>query len=712
METKNTTFMSYGSISKKIISKLVIIVAVMFLLIVTISGSISMSSLAEITNGKLISVAYENVFLIQNDIENAYNRAIGFANSLKNISALPPDQQRITIDNALAGLLAGDKSFTTTFAYFEPNKIADANGQPYSVHKRDIAYEAIAYPDESGTGVTFEKHEDAFDNFDKEYWLQIKSTGKPYVYEPYIYNLNGKDIMMISVIAPIYDVNNEFFGVAGCDVALDDMQMQSYAGTGYNSTHMVTLAEDGTILLDSSNPSLVGKNASDTGYESIIADSEKVKSIKDSTYINSISVVNEDITNFATMKDGISVTVPLKLGSGNFWTVYLAIDKSEFNGPILKDTTKLILVVTLFGIILLSIIYFIIKKSLLPIKDIIVGAHKLDKGNLKININVNTNDELGYLANVLNHISLTMDNYVNDISKQLSEMAANNMDIKINQEYIGDFIPIKTSIEKIANSLNDTLNNIIVSADDVASGSESVSLGAQSLSKGATEQASAVDELAAALENLFNDVKANADDAQKVNSTVIEVSNKIEKSNEEMCKLINAMTGIRKASSEIENIIKTIDDIASQTNLLSFNASIEAARAGEAGKGFSVVADEIRELAAKSAEAVNQTAELIDNSLNAVQNGTDIADDTANALMTVVDGAKEITYSINKISEASQNQKRTLDEITKSVDLISNVVQSNTSAVKVSVDTSEELSEQSIRLHELVNKFKLSKQKL
>lgn len=184
-------------------------------MIVSISGIISMRSLEEVTDEKLVAVAYENASQIENLVENAYGQALGFANSLKNISALPPEQQRDAIDNALAGVLLGDENFTTVFAYFEQNAIADANGQPYSVHKKEIAYEAVAYLNEDGTDVTFEKHEDAFDNFDKEYYKTIKSSGEVYVMEPYVYQLRGKDIMMISIIAPVYDADGAFFGVAG-----------------------------------------------------------------------------------------------------------------------------------------------------------------------------------------------------------------------------------------------------------------------------------------------------------------------------------------------------------------------------------------------------------------------------------------------------------------------------------------------------------------
>ncbi len=699
-----------GSLSKKIIAKLSVVVAIIFLLIVTTSGYFSMLSLTEITNSKLVSSAYENAFLIQNSIEGVYGQVIGFANSLKNISALPPEQQRDAIDNALVGVLSGDKNFTTVFAYFEQNAIADANGEPYSVHQREIAYEAIVYPDETGNGITYEKHEDAFDNFDKEYYKQIKSSGKPYVMEPYVYQLRGtEDIMMISIIAPIYDANGDFLGIAGCDVALNDMQSQQYANTGYKSTHMVALSEDKTILLDTKNSDYVGKNADEVGYTNITSDTDKVKAMPDGTYLNSNYVVNDNITNFATMKKGVSVTVPLKLdsGNGNYWTLYMAMDSMEFNAAIIRDTIKLIVALIIFGIVLLYIIYRIIKNSLRPITYITAGAAELEKGNLKINIDVDTNDELGRLAKGINHISETMNNYVQDISQQLSSMASNNMDIEIKQKYIGDFIPIQTSIEQIAKSLNETLHRITVSADDVASGSVSVSDGAQILSKGALEQESAIDELAVSIESLSDDVKANADDAQKMSLIVKEVGENIKISNEEMEQLVNAMADIRTSSAGIEQILKTIGEIARQTNLLSLNASIEAARAGLAGKGFAVVADEIRNLAEKSGEALQQTSELIENSFESVKRGTNIADETAKSLLAVVEGAKEISGSVDKISIASQNQKRALDELIKSIDLIAEVVQSNTNAVQESVSTSEKLSEQSKLLHRLISKFHL-----
>lgn len=603
--------------------------------------------------------------------------------------------------------MLGDENFTTVFAYFEQNAIADANGEPYSVHNRDIAYEAIAYLNEDGTDVEFEKHEDAFDNFDKEYYKQIKSSGQAYVMEPYIYQLKGRDIMMISIIAPVYDADGEFLGVAGCDVALADMQTQQYAQIGYETIHMVVLAEDETILLDTNNASLVGKTAAEAGYDQISADLKKLDSMKEGPNVNSVAVMNGSTVNYATEKKGIAVTVPMKLTSGNKWALRVTINREEFDKALLTDVAKLMLAVILFGIILLCTIYQIIKKHLAPVQEILDGASKLEMGDLKINVSVDTNDELGRMAKALNHISATMVNYVDDISRQLSQMASNDMDVAIRHKYIGDFIPIQQSIEKITASLNSTLRQIKLSADQVASDSVNVSSSAQILSQGAKEQADAIVELASSIENLSKDIADNADDAEKMSLNAAKVSQRIEQGSQDMDKLIKAMTEIQEASAGIEKIIKAIEDIADETNLLSLNASIEAARAGEAGKGFAVVANQIRNLAVKSSDSVNQTADLIGRSLAAVENGVQIAGETASSLSAVVEGAKEITGSVRKISSASQNQKTVLEEVVKSVSLIEGVVSSNTSTAEESALTSQELSKQSKRLHELVNQFKL-----
>lgn len=710
-DAKGLHFGASGSLSKKIISKMALLVAAIFLLTVLMAAFLSARPLIKVNKEKLAAVAYENAFLMASDIETAYGKVVGFAGSLRNISALDPTEQRDAIDTALVGLLEGGDGFHTAFAYFEQNAIADANGEPYSVHKRDIAYESVVYPNEGHTEYVFEKHEDAFDNYEKEYYMQIKETGEPYVMDPYIYELMGNNIMMISIIAPVWDAQGEFLGVSGVDVGLDNMQEQLLVSTDYKSAHLVALAQDGTVLVDSADSAKVGQAASDVGYGALEEDAKKINSMAEGKQENSRTVIRKG-KNYSTGKNGISVSIPLTVSGKTQWTLHLAVDRSEFYWSIIESAGKLTFIVVLLGVVLLMVVNRMIEKYLNPIQLIADGAAKLEAGDLNIHIDFQSDDELGQLSQAFNHISATMGNYVEDISSQLSQMADNNMDIAITQDYIGDFIPIQASIEKIAQSLNDALHQIVLSADEVSASSENVSSGAQVLSDGASEQAAAIDQLAASIESLSEDVTANAADAKNANAIVSEVGRCIRESNQEMAHLVGAMSDIKNSSSEIEKIVKTIQDIANQTDLLSLNASIEAAKAGEAGKGFAVVANEIRELAERSAEAVNQTAALIERSQNAVEKGMGTVDNTAKSLVAVVEGSEEILTSMDKINNASQNQRLVLEQLTENVDLISNVVQSNSSFAQNSVTTSSELSSQSKRLYELVNQFQLKQEEM
>ncbi|MEG0178242.1 MAG: methyl-accepting chemotaxis protein [Oscillospiraceae bacterium] len=347
-----------------------------------------------------------------------------------------------------------------------------------------------------------------------------------------------------------------------------------------------------------------------------------------------------------------------------------------------------------------------------PVKACADRLEKLATGDLTSAVpDVKSKDETGVLANATSVIVEGLSFIILDVSRLLEEMGAGNFDVHSGgaDRYIGDFLPLLTAVRTINSHLSETLSQINTASDQVSAGSDQVSSGAQALSQGATEQASSVQELAATITEISQQVKSNAENAKNASDIVNNTGSEVATSNEKMQQLIGAMNEISSSSQEIGKVIKTIEDIAFQTNILALNAAVEAARAGAAGKGFAVVADEVRNLASKSAEAAKGTTVLIEGAVAAVDRGTKLVDETAKSLQSVVNGTQEVVVTVDRISEASNEQAQSIAQVTQGVDQISSVVQTNSATAEESAAASEELSGQAQMLKDLVSKFTLKK---
>ncbi len=370
------------------------------------------------------------------------------------------------------------------------------------------------------------------------------------------------------------------------------------------------------------------------------------------------------------------------------------------------DATIGILVIILVSLLVSLIIALSISRGISkPVKEMAEAAQRMAEGDLSVQISVESKDEIGKLGSAFSETIATIKTYIMDIKSSLAKVEQGDLTISSQIEYKGDFIELQKSINGIVLSLNDTLTQINQASEQVSSGAEQVSDGAQALAQGATEQASSIEELSATITDISTQVKDNAEHATNANSNVKHVNSEIEISNKHMSEMIVAMSKINDSSSQIGRIIKTIEDIAFQTNILALNAAVEAARAGAAGKGFAVVADEVRNLASKSAEAAKNTTSLIEDSMKQVENGTKIADETAKSLSRVVEGAMAVADTVEKISQASNLQSSAIIQVTLGVDQVSNVVQTNSATAEESAAASEELSGQARIMKELVGKF-------
>lgn len=392
----------------------------------------------------------------------------------------------------------------------------------------------------------------------------------------------------------------------------------------------------------------------------------------------------------------------------NGWSASVDIETAEF----LKDakfSTYFVYILGIIAIIISSIIMINLSTKITkPIRLCIERIQKLAQGDLSSPVpKITSKDETGELAESTAQIVDTISSILTDIGGGLEEMAKGNLNIESSNIdiYVGDFQVLIIAMYDIIDNVSLVLSQIKQSSDQVKIGSEQVSYGAQALSQGTTEQASILEELAATISEIALKVQITAQNAQNAKFANEHSSKEVIHSNKQMQEMIIAMDSINSKSQEVNKIIKTIDDIAFQTNILSLNAAVEAARAGEAGKGFAVVAQEVRNLAIKSAEAAKTTAILIEDTVNVVNNGVIIAKTTATSMLGVVSGAQKVSSLVDEIANDSKEQSVSIIQINLGIDQISSVVQINSATSEESAAASEELASQAYMLQTLVSQF-------
>lgn len=675
-----------GRLAVRLTLRISILLLVVFVVMVFSIISNTKKDLTKRELDKLQLLANQNASIAAQFMESALYKEDVIIAAIHVMDLIEGEERLNYLETLLEKVKAGQKNILSLFYIGEPDQFLPSTPEGISIFATEkdtkVAYNRFTYTNE-------------------ELYNQAKEGKRMVIVDPFEKVIDGTSYMVITVLLPVLDQENNVIGMVGSNIDTSLLNGAPYDDGDFESFNNQIICGHKTAIINSANPETIGKPFAE------VTQSTNPQQILDS------AVDPKAFAFLDTLKDGSKVYrafVPFYIGSSSVpWLSGTSISKQEFDAQITAQLVQMLLIAIAGLSVCVAFCYYSVHKLLKPITRLDQAARETAMGNLGNTVQVNTNDEMESLAASFNESSQTLSFYISDIDRAMNEMSNGNFNISPTKPFIGDFKGIESSIDRFTNHISMTLSGIQDSSDNVASSTLQVSDSSQVMSQGATQQASEIQELTATISSISSQVGLNARHADEASRNATETGIQIEESNQKMQETIEAMGQISASSSEISMIIKTIQDIAFQTNILALNAAVEAARAGAAGKGFAVVADEVRNLASKSADAAQNTTELIENSIKAVDRGVKIAAEAAESLSTGVVKARAVVDSMDGISKACLEQADAINQVTQGAEQIAKVIQANSATAEESAAAAEELSAQSLRLKELAGGFCLRK---
>ena len=553
------------------------------------------------------------------------------------------------------------------------------------------------YYRENGRTMVLPQTEDDDQEFVQPYYLTSKQKKAPTFSDPYLYSFGNQTVSMITASYPMMDDGRNVLGIATVDLYLDSIHKTLANVDIFETGYIVVVSETGSILY-CPDLSLVGEDAKAAGllYEQPSgAEEVRISSAK--------SFVNGSDSFTATVRHDLSAA------DSSFFITVVA-PKNEENAVYNRLILIMFVIFVLVGVAILIVVSITTGRIVNPLlfltafmkRAAVTGDISLsDEDRRTIEKYALIKDEIGECIGSTSQFVL----HIHDMEKSLR--AVSEGDLTAELELLSENDMVAVSLKTMTDRLSRMFSEINDSANQVSSGSKQVADGSQNLAEGSTVQATSIEELSSSIAEIAERTKTNAGMAMDASRLSDTIRTDAEEGSRQMDGMIAAVKEINEASQSISKIIKTIDDIAFQTNILALNAAVEAARAGQHGKGFAVVAEEVRNLASKSAEAARDTGNMIQNSMDKAELGSRIAEETAESLTKIATGINESTILISEIARASEEQSTGIEHINSGIDQVAQVVQQNSATAQESAAASQQMSSQSALLQELISQFKL-----